>query len=281
MFSNDSILNGLCFRFPLFLPTSLEAIAAPAVKSKDTALCRSKSNLAEAAATAKELLNNVLAFGSIFPGEGLKFLVLWTSEVELSELWLEFRLSALSRFLIEKSSGPESSSESPPTTSIMHSSLSFSGSESERIPAFRCWARYSCLRASRSTAMPFALNFRAWRSRALASFFLRRALLKTSKLVGVKFHTINEKSFGLFDESHIMYCLLLKNIYLSLALSSLGGIGSPEQVWGWALCAGRPGPFFVCSFFLHFARRFWNQTYYNTKIHTNYYYYLNSKHKLY
>jgi hypothetical protein len=26
------------------------------------------------------------------------------------------------------------------------------------------------------------------------------------------------------------------------------------------LCAGRPGPFFVCSFLRHLARRFWNQT---------------------
>ena len=44
-----------------------------------------------------------------------------------------------------------------------------------------------------------------------------------------------------------------------LSISS-GGMGSPEQVWGWALCAGRPGPFLVLSCFLHLARLFWNQT---------------------
>lgn len=48
--------------------------------------------------------------------------------------------------------------------------------------------------------------------------------------------------------------------YFSLARSSFGGIGSPEHDCGWALWAGRPGPFFVCSFFRHLARRFWNQT---------------------
>ena len=44
-----------------------------------------------------------------------------------------------------------------------------------------------------------------------------------------------------------------------LSISS-GGIGSPLHVWGWALWAGLPGPFFVLSSFRHFARRFWNQT---------------------
>jgi len=42
--------------------------------------------------------------------------------------------------------------------------------------------------------------------------------------------------------------------------SSSGGMGSPLQVCGCALCAGRPGPFFVCSRLRHFARRFWNHT---------------------
>ena len=37
-------------------------------------------------------------------------------------------------------------------------------------------------------------------------------------------------------------------------------MGSPLQVCGWALWAGRPGPFRVFSFLRHFARRFWNQT---------------------
>ena len=36
--------------------------------------------------------------------------------------------------------------------------------------------------------------------------------------------------------------------------------GSPEQVWGCALWAGRPGPFFVFSFFLYFALLFWYHT---------------------
>lgn len=70
--------------------------------------------------------------------------------------------------------------------------------------------------------MPLARSFRACRSRAFWSFFRRRAR--------------------------------------SRARSSAGGMGSPEQDWGWALWAGRPGPFFVCSFLRHLARRFWNQT---------------------
>ena len=49
-----------------------------------------------------------------------------------------------------------------------------------------------------------------------------------------------------------------------LSISS-GGMGSPEQVWGWALCAGRPGPFLVLSSFLHLARLFWNQTWQQKK----------------
>lgn len=51
---------------------------------------------------------------------------------------------------------------------------------------------------------------------------------------------------------------------LSFLLNSSGGIGSPLQLWGWALCAGLPGPFFVCSFFLHFALLFWNHTWKQT-----------------
>ncbi len=46
----------------------------------------------------------------------------------------------------------------------------------------------------------------------------------------------------------------------SRRLISSGGMGSPLQVWGWALWAGRPGPFFVLSSFRHLARRFWNHT---------------------
>lgn len=44
-----------------------------------------------------------------------------------------------------------------------------------------------------------------------------------------------------------------KTTYFSLARISSGGIGSPEHVCGWALWAGRPGPFFVCSLFRTFA----------------------------
>lgn len=50
------------------------------------------------------------------------------------------------------------------------------------------------------------------------------------------------------------------SFWRSFRWSSSGGIGSPLQLCGWALWAGLPGPFFVCSFFLHFARRFWNHT---------------------
>lgn len=105
-------------------------------------------------------------------------------------------------------SAPES-----PTTSM---SLSLSKPSQPR------WLRYSRFRDTKSTAMPLARSFRAWRSRAFCSFFRRRAR--------------------------------------SRARSSAGGIGSPEQDWGWALWAGRPGPFFVCSFLRHLARLFWNQT---------------------
>lgn len=51
-----------------------------------------------------------------------------------------------------------------------------------------------------------------------------------------------------------------------MARNSSIGIGSPEQVCGWALCAGRPGPFLVCSFFRHLARKFWNHTCNATRI---------------
>ena len=49
----------------------------------------------------------------------------------------------------------------------------------------------------------------------------------------------------------------------SFLSSSSGEMGSPEQVCGCALCAGRPGPFFVFSFLRNLARRFWNHTYQN------------------
>ena len=73
-----------------------------------------------------------------------------------------------------------------------------------------------------STTIPFAASFRCCRSSDFRSFFSRRSR--------------------------------------SLRSSSSSGMGSPLHVCGWALCAGRPGPFFVCSFLRHLARRFWNQT---------------------
>lgn len=107
---------------------------------------------------------------------------------------------------------PSDSAPESPTTSI---SLSLSRSAP-------LWLKYSRFKATRSTAIPLARSFLAWRSKAFCSFFL---LLARSR-----------------------------------ARSSAGGMGSPEQDCGWALWAGRPGPFLVCSFFRHFALRFWNQT---------------------
>lgn len=52
----------------------------------------------------------------------------------------------------------------------------------------------------------------------------------------------------------------LRSTYRSRACSSGSGIGAPLQLCGCALWAGRPGPFLVCSFLRHLARRFWNQT---------------------
>lgn len=77
---------------------------------------------------------------------------------------------------IEQSSG--SSSESSPTTSICISSSSKSDSV-----VTRCWAKYSLRNASMLTEIPLARNLRAWRSRALAIFFRRRALFWGTKYV--------------------------------------------------------------------------------------------------
>ena len=85
-----------------------------------------------------------------------------------------------------------------------------------------CCCSHSLRRVAMSTAMPLAASLRCCLSKDLRSFFSLRSL--------------------------------------SLRRSSSSGIGSPLQVCGCALCAGRPGPFLVCSFFLHFARRFWNHT---------------------
>lgn len=94
--------------------------------------------------------------------------------------------SILSRLSIKQSSG-DSLDSPPPTTSIGSSSSSSSSippSSLSELELFRCWVRYSALRTSRSTVIPFALNFLAWRSSALASFFLRRALkLKKNELI--------------------------------------------------------------------------------------------------
>jgi len=85
-----------------------------------------------------------------------------------------------------------------------------------------CWDSHSFRSVSKSTCTPLAANFLCCRSKLLSNFFCRRSR--------------------------------------SLRRNSSAGIGSPEQVTGCALWAGRPGPFLVCSFFLHFARRFWNHT---------------------
>ncbi len=61
-------------------------------------------------------------------------------------------------------------------------------------------------------------------------------------------------------------CLLIFRSlrWISRLTSSSGDKGSPEHDWGWALCAGLPGPFLVWSSFRHLARRFWNHTWKNT-----------------
>lgn len=87
----------------------------------------------------------------------------------------------------------------------------------------RCWVSHSARRLAMSTWMPLRANFFCCFSKDLSSFF-----------------SLRSRSFR---------------------SNSSAGIGSPEQVCGWALWAGRPGPFFVCSFFRHLARRFWNQTF--------------------
>ena len=56
------------------------------------------------------------------------------------------------------------------------------------------------------------------------------------------------------------FFLFFSSLSCSLRLISSSSSGTPLQVWGWALCAGRPGPLRVCSFFRHLARRFWNHT---------------------
>lgn len=75
------------------------------LRSKETALPESKSNLSKLPAAALNCLKNV-DWGS---GKGLKFLAEWASDVELSELLIasvpEGARSLPDR---EKSSGPES-----------------------------------------------------------------------------------------------------------------------------------------------------------------------------
>lgn len=87
----------------------------------------------------------------------------------------------------------------------------------------RCWVSHSARRLARSTWIPLRANFFCCFSSDLSSFFSFRSR--------------------------------------SLRSNSSAGIGSPEHVCGCALWAGRPGPFFVCSFLRHFARLFWNQTF--------------------
>lgn len=88
----------------------------------------------------------------------------------------------------------------------------------------RCWVSHSARRLAMSTWMPLSASFFCCFSKDLSSFF-----------------SLRSRSFR---------------------SNSSAGIGSPEQVCGWALWAGRPGPFFVCSFLRHLARRFWNHTYF-------------------
>lgn len=180
--SNDSILNGLCFlAVPLFDKFCSVVVRPPPLRSKETALPESKSNFSKLALAAPNCWKNDVC-GS---GVGLKCLPEWASDVELSELLIPSAPDgARSLPVIEKSSGPESLHESPPTTSIMHSSPSPSPSESEYMPLFRCCARYSVFKASRSTVMPLARSFLACLSNAFASFFLLLALLRyRAKLV--------------------------------------------------------------------------------------------------
>ena len=87
---------------------------------------------------------------------------------------------------------------------------------------FRCCVSHSARRLAMSTWMPLSANFFCCFSSDLSSFF-----------------SLRSRSFR---------------------SSSSAGIGSPEHVCGWALWAGRPGPFFVCSFLRHLALRFWNHT---------------------
>lgn len=168
------MLKGLCFLVPPFLDRSCSVAWPPPLRSKDTARPESKSNFSKFVLAPPKCLKKE-GWGS---GIGLKFRAEWPSDVELSELFMpsapEGARSLPDR---EKSSGPESWQESPPTTSIMLSSPSPSPSESEYRPLFLCCARYSAFKASRSTAMPFARSFLACLSNAFANFFLLLALL--------------------------------------------------------------------------------------------------------
>lgn len=135
---------------------------------------------------------------------------------------------------IELSPKVSDSAPESPTTSM---SLSLSIAS---VP--RC-ARYSRFKATRSTVIPGMMG--------------NCALIEHFFLIGCSFLPLARSFRACLSRA---FWSFFRRLALSLALSSAGGIGSPEQDWGWALWAGRPGPFFVCSFFLHLARRFWNHT---------------------
>lgn len=130
---------------------------------------------------ASILLNILQVFSndSILNGFGLLDLSSWEAAVKSTPLSLDWG------YMIWSELAPLKFSDSAPESPTTSMSLSLS------IPSTPLWLRYSLFRATRSTAIPFALSFLAWRSRAFWSFFLRLAL--------------------------------------SLARSSCGGIGSPEQ----------------------------------------------------
>lgn len=168
------MLNGLCFLVPPFLDMSCSVAVPVPLRSKETALPESKSNFSKLAPLAP----NCLKKDGCGSGIGLKLRPEWASDVELSELLIASPPDgARSLPDREKSSGPESWQESPPTTSIMLSSPSTSPSESEYKPLFLCCAKYSAFKASKSTAIPLARSFLACLSSAFASFFLLRALV--------------------------------------------------------------------------------------------------------
>lgn len=105
------------------------------------------------------------------------------------------RPSVLSRRVMEQSSGSLSSSSlTSPTTSIWISSSSKSDSL-----LIRCCAKYSAFNVSMSTVIPLARSLRAWRSNALANFFLRRALSESQVKMFEKERDRKQSNFRLME----------------------------------------------------------------------------------